>query len=94
MTNHRRVARLLVTVLVLLFTLTTISVAADAPKVNINEASFKEVLSLPYIDYELTKMIFNYKREVAEIQSIEDLKKIDGFPLDKFNRIALYLRAK
>jgi DNA uptake protein ComE-like DNA-binding protein len=63
-------------------------------RVNINEASFKEVLSLPYIDYELTKMIFNYKREVAEIQSIEDLKKIDGFPLDKFNRIALYLRAK
>ena len=63
-------------------------------KFNINEATFKEVLSIVYIDYELTKKIFNYKDEVSEIQSIEELKKIDGFPLDKFNRIALYLVAE
>ncbi|MDV7187222.1 helix-hairpin-helix domain-containing protein [Lutibacter sp. TH_r2] len=63
-------------------------------KLNINEATFKEVLALPYIDYELTKKIFTYKNKVAEIQSIEELKKIDTFPLEKFNRIALYLFAK
>lgn len=63
-------------------------------KYNINEATFKEVLSIVYIDYELTKKIFSYRDEVAEIQSIEELKKIDGFPLDKFNRIALYLEAE
>jgi competence ComEA-like helix-hairpin-helix protein len=62
-------------------------------KLNINSASFKEILALPYIDYELTKRIFNYKNEVVEIQSIEELKKIEGFPLEKFNRIALYLVA-
>ena len=60
-------------------------------KLNINSASFKEILALPYIDYELTKKIFNYKNEVVEIQSIEELKKIEGFPVEKFNRIALYL---
>lgn len=63
-------------------------------KININTATFKEVLAIVYLDYELTKKIFNYKKQVAEIQSIEDLKKIDGFPLEKFNRIALYLDAK
>lgn len=63
-------------------------------KININKASFKEVLSLPYLDYELTKKIFKYRDEVAEIQSIDELKKIDDFPLEKFNRIALYLQAK
>jgi DNA uptake protein ComE-like DNA-binding protein len=63
-------------------------------KININEASFKEVLSIPYIDYALTKEIFNFRDEVAEIQSVEELKKIDGFPLDKLSRIALYLEAK
>ena len=63
-------------------------------KININEATFKQVLTLPYINYELTKKIFNYKNKVAEIQSIEELKKIDDFPLEKFNRIALYLLAK
>lgn len=63
-------------------------------KININQATFKQVLAIPYIDYELTKRIFNYKNEVIEIQTIEELKKIDGFPLEKFNRIALYLEAK
>jgi DNA uptake protein ComE-like DNA-binding protein len=58
---------------------------------NINEATFKEVLHLPYIDYELTKKIINYRDEFAEIEKLEDLKKIDGFPLDKYDRIALYL---
>ena len=62
-------------------------------KININEAEFKQVLAVPYIDYELTKKIFNYKNDVIVIHSIEELKKIDGFPLDKFNRIALYLEA-
>jgi len=63
-------------------------------KINVNEASFKEVLSIVYIDYELTKKIFDYRDEVAEIQSLEELKKIDRFPLEKFDRIALYLDVK
>ncbi len=63
-------------------------------KINVNTASFKEVLSIVYIDYELTKKIFNYRDEVAELQSLEELKKIDSFPIEKFGRIALYLEAK
>jgi DNA uptake protein ComE-like DNA-binding protein len=63
-------------------------------KININTATFKEVLAIVYLDYELTKKIFRYKDEVAEIQSIEELKRIEDFPLEKFNRIALYLDAK
>jgi len=63
-------------------------------KININEASFKEVLGIVYIDYELTKKIVNYRAEVAEIQDIEELKKIEEFPIEKFDRIALYLVAK
>lgn len=63
-------------------------------KINVNIATFKEVLSIPYIDYELTKKIFNFRDEVAEIQSIAELKKIDGFPIEKFERITLYLVAE
>lgn len=63
-------------------------------KLNVNTATFKEILKTPYMDYELTKKIVNYREEVAEIQSIEELKKIEGFPLNKFSRIALYLDAK
>jgi DNA uptake protein ComE-like DNA-binding protein len=63
-------------------------------KINVNTASFKEVLSIVYIDYELTKKIFDYRDEVAELQSLEELKQIEGFPIEKFDRIALYLQAK
>lgn len=60
-------------------------------KQNLNKATFKEILNLPYIDYGLTKRIFDYKREVNKIENLEELKKIDSFPLEKFDRIALFL---
>ena len=63
-------------------------------KINVNTASFKEVLSNPYIDYELCVQIFEYKDEVAELQSISEIKNIEGFPIEKYHRIVLYLRAK
>ena len=66
----------------------------EIKKININTASFKQVLSNPYIDYDLCKKIFEYRDEVAELQSIEKLKNIVGFPLEKYDRIILYLQAK
>lgn len=63
-------------------------------KININTASFKEVLAIVYIDYELCKKIFNHKKEISEYQSLEELKKIEGFPLDKYELIILYLDVK
>ena len=63
----------------------------DIKKLNINTSSFKEVLHLPYLDYNLTKKIFNFKDENGDFITLEDLKKIDSFPINKFERIALYL---
>lgn len=63
-------------------------------KININTASFKEVLKNPYIDYKLCKKIFDYRDEVAELQNISELKNIEGFPVNKYDRIVLYLDAE
>ncbi len=63
-------------------------------KININTVEFKQLLKNPYIDYELCKKIFNYRDEVAELQNISELKNIKGFPLDKYDRIVLYLLAE
>jgi len=63
-------------------------------KINVNTASFKEILSNPYIDYDLCVQIFGYKDEVAELQSISEIKNIEGFPIEKYDRIVLYLQAK
>jgi DNA uptake protein ComE-like DNA-binding protein len=63
-------------------------------KINVNTVSFKELLKNPYIDYDLCVNIFNYRDEVAELQDISELKNIKNFPLDNYDRIALYLLAK
>lgn len=63
-------------------------------KLNLNTASFKEVLALPYIDYDLCLKIFDYRDEVAELQSISELKNIEGFPMDKYDRIVVYLHSQ
>lgn len=63
-------------------------------KVNINTIEFKQLLKNPYIDYELCKKIFNYRDEVAELQNISQLTNIEGFPLELYDRIVLYLVAK
>ena len=60
-------------------------------KININKATFKEVLHLPYLDYKLTKKIFDYRNKIGEFSSLEEFVKIDSFPVNKFERIALYL---
>ncbi|PQJ21021.1 helix-hairpin-helix domain-containing protein [Tenacibaculum sp. SG-28] len=63
-------------------------------KINVNTASFKEILSIPYINYQLCKKIVDYREEVAELQNIAELKNINNFPLNKYDRIVLYLKAE
>jgi len=63
-------------------------------KINVNTASFKEVLKIPYIDYDLCVKIFDYRDEVAELQLISELKNIEDFPIDKYDRIVVYLQAE
>lgn len=63
-------------------------------KTNVNQATFREILSNPYLDYGLTKKIMQLKEEQLRINDLEDLKKIDSFPLENFDRIALYLSAE
>ena len=60
-------------------------------KLNVNTVTFKELLKNPYIDYRLCKKIFEYRDEVAELQNISELKNIKDFPVEKYDRIVLYL---
>ena len=66
----------------------------EIQKTNVNQATFKEILSNPYLDYGLTKKIMELRDAELRINNLEDLKKIDSFPLENFDRIALYLCAE
>ena len=60
-------------------------------KIAVNEASVKELQTLPYFRYPLAKEIVTYRSMYGEIKSKEDLHKIKNFPVEKVDIIALYL---
>lgn len=60
-------------------------------KIKINELSIKELSKFPYFNYTIAKEIVTYRSMKGDIQNIEDLTKINGFPVEKLKFIALYL---
>ena len=60
-------------------------------KIDINNASLKELSQFSYFRYPLAKEIVTYRSMNGDIKNIEDLTKIRGFPVDKAKIIALYL---
>ena len=63
---------------------------AGCKKININNASVKELSQFPFFRYQLAKDIVIYRSMNGNIK-IEDLTKIKGFPVEKIKIIALYL---
>jgi len=60
-------------------------------KVDINNGSVKEIAQFPYFKYALAKQIVTYRSMNGDIRNIEDLAKINGFPVEKLKIIELYL---
>lgn len=60
-------------------------------KLDINNASVKEITRLPFFRYYLAKEIVTYRSMNGAIKSKEDLIKIKDFPVEKVDIIALYL---
>ena len=62
----------------------------NCKKININNASVKELTQFPFFRYQLAKDIVVFRTMKGDLK-IEDLSKIKGFPLEKIKIIALYL---
>ena len=60
-------------------------------KVDINNASIKELAQFPYFKYALAKQIVVYRSMNGSINETTDLTKIKGMPNDKIKIITLYL---
>ena len=59
-------------------------------KININNASIKELGQFPYFRYPISKNIVTFRSMNGNVK-MEDLTKIKDFPVDKIKIIALYL---
>lgn len=60
-------------------------------KIDVNNASLKELSQFFYFKYDLARQIVKYRSMNGDFRNIEDLIKINGFPVEKANFIALYL---
>jgi len=63
---------------------------ANLKKINVNDATVKELAAFPFFRYALAKELVLYRSMHGDL-SVEDLSKIKGFPVEKIKIIALYL---
>jgi DNA uptake protein ComE-like DNA-binding protein len=68
-----------------------ISVLPIVKKIDINNASIKELSQFPYFNYQMAKQIVTFRSMNGDFKNIEDLTKIKGLSIDMANIIALYL---
>jgi len=70
---------------------TSIKTASTIKKVNVNTATKEELAQIPYINSHIARQIVVYRSKQENPLKIEDLEKINNFPLDKLKIIKLYL---
>jgi len=61
-------------------------------KISLNKATRDQLVTIKYIDYEVAYSIIEQRTLRDGFSSIEDLKKVKGFPLKKFDIIKLSLQ--
>lgn len=68
-----------------------VSTSSDIKKIDINNASIKELSLFPYFKYPISKNIVTFRSMNGDIKNCEDLTKIKGMSIEKAKIIALYL---
>ena len=66
-------------------------IPSNLKKINVNDASLKELAQFSYFKYALAKQIVTYRSMNGNFNNIEDLAKIKDFPVEKAKIISLYL---
>ncbi len=78
MTNHKSVARVLAVVIVLVFALTGLAIAADVPKININAATVEELTQLKRIGPKYAEKIIAFREANGPFKSPDELVNVPG----------------
>jgi DNA uptake protein ComE-like DNA-binding protein len=63
----------------------------DVSSINVNTASLQQLSRFPYFNKSLAKAIITKRSMDGKISGIDELSKINEFPVDKIKIIALYL---
>nr|WP_288835504.1 helix-hairpin-helix domain-containing protein [uncultured Flavobacterium sp.] len=68
-----------------------VGTTSNIKKIDINNASVKELAQFPYFKYSLAREIVIYRSMNGDIKNASDLTKIKGMSIENANIIALYL---
>ena len=60
-------------------------------KINLNNASFKDILRHPYISYEAVKEIVNYRKSNGGFSDVNELMNVPGIDTNACRRLLPYL---
>jgi competence protein ComEA len=63
-------------------------------QININMASVDDMKSHPYADCNISKAIFQYRKQHGNYHSVEEIKKMILITDDLFAKVAPYLTVK
>jgi DNA uptake protein ComE-like DNA-binding protein len=69
----------------------TVKTPRQINKINLNNASVEKLVTIQHIDYDLAYEIEEQRTLRNGFQSMEELKKVKGFPINKIEIIKLYL---
>lgn len=64
------------------------------PKVNLNKASYEELLALPCIGDTTAQAIIDYRAKFGPFNSVEALTRVDGISTGNLAKFKMYLRIK
>ena len=68
-----------------------VSGAPAVARINVNRASLNELAAFPYFRYALARKILTWRSMNGTISGIDEISKIEGFPVEKKEKIAVYL---
>jgi len=60
-------------------------------KLNINKASFQDLVGHPYLSYDMVKGIVHFRENIRPFKEVKELKNIELFNDEIFPKIAPYL---
>ncbi|TSE05096.1 helix-hairpin-helix domain-containing protein [Aquimarina algiphila] len=75
----------------MILSLFTVKTPKTVKRMNINTISVKDLMDVPYFDFETALDIKDFIESNGDISDFTELKKIEGFSLEKIDRIKLYL---
>lgn len=69
----------------------TVITRPTVQKINLNTATASDLATLPFISFQLAKEIVDYRLLHQGFTNLEQLKEVNDFPVEKFERFTLYL---